>query len=68
MRKENRKALETRLSTTSLRLGRHEHDQTRGRLTDLLGGPAKHNIQQTTFTMTAQDQQNPLSDWSPPPQ
>jgi hypothetical protein len=52
----DRKALYTPLSTASLGLGRHEHHQTRSRFTDLLGRAAEHNIQQTTFTMTAQDQ------------
>src|SRR2546427_10055483 len=41
----------------SLFLGRHEDHQTGCRLTDVLGGPTEHNIQQASFTMTAQDQQ-----------
>jgi hypothetical protein len=38
----DRHALETRLSTAPLRLGRHEDHQTRGRLADLFGCPAEH--------------------------
>jgi hypothetical protein len=49
--------LDAWLSTAAFGLRRHEDHQTRGRLADLLGSPAEHNIQQTTFTMTAQDQQ-----------
>jgi hypothetical protein len=49
--------LDAPLSASFLFLGRHEYHQTGGRLADLLRGPAEHNIQQTSFTMTAQDQQ-----------
>ena len=45
------------LSAASRELWRHEDHQTGCRLADLLRGPAKRNIQQASFTMTAQDQQ-----------
>jgi hypothetical protein len=41
----DRHALETRLSTAALRLGRHEDDHTWGCLADLLGRPTEHNVQ-----------------------
>jgi hypothetical protein len=49
--------LDAPLSASFLFLGRHEYHQTGGRLADLLSGPAEHNIQQASFTMTTQDQQ-----------
>src|SRR2546422_8112377 len=45
------------LSASFLFLGRHEYHLTGCRLADLLSGPTEDNIQQTSFTMTAQDQQ-----------
>ena len=49
--------LDARRLTASLRLGRHEQHETRGRLADLLGSPTEHNVQQTSCTMTTQDYQ-----------
>src|SRR5215510_720904 len=50
-------ALDARRLTASRRLGRYEQHETRSRLADLLGGPTEHNVQQTSFTMTTQDDQ-----------
>src|SRR5512132_574697 len=49
--------LDAPLSASFLFLGRHEYHQTGCSLADLLSGPAEHNIQEASFTMTAQDQQ-----------
>ncbi len=47
------RVLDASLSASFLFLGRHQYHQTGCRLADLLGGPAEHNIQQASFTMTA---------------